>query len=133
MKERYANPEAAVQYERALASARPLRLDGTDRREVWVRLGDAREQAGMFDEALDAYRRASKFIKDDPVARARICFQRAYVRDRAGAFSAALRELTTGQKLVRNVESLEAKKIRARLSSFTAGPWAIRISAIITT
>jgi tetratricopeptide (TPR) repeat protein len=117
----WANPEAVRLYQLAAEAARRLPdVDNQSKAKVWIDLGTVRDRAGMFDEALDAYRRASKFIKDDPVARARLSFQRAYVRERAGAFSAALRELTIGQRLVKNVDSPEARKIRARLSSFTA-------------
>jgi tetratricopeptide (TPR) repeat protein len=74
----------------------------------------------MFDEALDAYRRAAKILRDDPVAQAGLMFRRAQLRERAGAFSAALRELTTGQRLIKHLDSPEVLKIRARFSSFTA-------------
>jgi tetratricopeptide (TPR) repeat protein len=95
-------------------------MDDRSKAEAWTDLGLVRHRAGMFDEALEAYRRAAKFMRDDPVARAGLMFQRAYVRDRAGAFSAALRELTTGQRLVQHLDSPEALKIGAKLSSFTA-------------
>jgi predicted ATPase len=53
----YANVEAAAHYVRALDSARRLDdVSESERAEVWSRLGDVREQAGLFEEALDAYR-----------------------------------------------------------------------------
>jgi predicted ATPase/class 3 adenylate cyclase len=117
----YANPDAARLYQIALDAGRRLPDVGdADQLQVWTELGDARDRAGMFDDALDAYRRASQLVGDDEVARAKLLLRRAYVRERAGAFSAALRELTSARRLIRNSDLLEARKIRAKLSSFAA-------------
>jgi tetratricopeptide (TPR) repeat protein len=108
-------------YQLAVDAARRLpEVDDRAKAEAWSDMGLVRYRAWMFDEALEAYRRAAKFLRDDPVAQAGLMFQRAQARDRAGAFSAALRELTTGQRLVKNLDSPEAIKIKARLSSNTA-------------
>jgi class 3 adenylate cyclase/tetratricopeptide (TPR) repeat protein len=117
----YANPEAARLYQMALDAGRRLPDVGdADRLRVWTELGEVRDRAGMFDEALDAYRRASRLVRDDPIARAKLLLRRAYVRERAGAFSAALRELTTAKRLIAELDLPEARKIRAKLSSFAA-------------
>ncbi|MFP4554707.1 MAG: adenylate/guanylate cyclase domain-containing protein, partial [Actinomycetota bacterium] len=65
----YANVDAAAHYARALESARRLdEVTDSERAEVWARLGDVREQAGLFESALEAYRRAYR-LQDDAVAR----------------------------------------------------------------
>ena len=65
----YANPDAAALYEQALDAARRLpELAAGERVRVLTLLGDVRELAGMFDTSLDAYRRASALLGDDPLA-----------------------------------------------------------------
>ena len=117
----YANPDAAALYEQALDAARRLpELPAAERVRVLTLLGDVRELAGMFDTSLDAYRRASALLDDDPLARAELLLKRARARERAGAFSAALRELTVAKRLVLHDESPEAARMRARLAAFAA-------------
>jgi class 3 adenylate cyclase/tetratricopeptide (TPR) repeat protein len=111
----YANIDAAAQYRRALDAAR--RLDGLDEGEVvdtWTALGDALERAGVLTEALDAYRRASRLVRDDPLVQTRtmLLCKRALARERAGAFSAALRELTVAERLVADVGGDDAANSR---------------------
>ena len=68
-----------------------MRVVGDDeRRRLLVALGDARQQAGMFDAALDAYHRAVAFARDDALASAEIHLRRARVRELSGAFPLAL-------------------------------------------
>lgn len=117
----YANVEAGSHYERALESSRHLD-DATReaRAAVWTALGDVRELAGTFEDAMDAYRKATSLYKDDPVEVARLAEKRARVRERAGRYSLAMREITTGYARLSNVDSKEAARIRARLSAFAA-------------
>ena len=64
----YANVEAAVQYERALEAARRLaQVPDAELLDTWTKLGDVHEEAGLFPQALEAFRRASRVAKD-PVA-----------------------------------------------------------------
>ena len=112
----YANVEAAENYEIALRAARGLdEVTEREQAEVWTWLGDAREDAGLFDASLDAYRRASKLVANDPVARAQSLYKRARARERSGAYSLALRELTTAEKLLDDADSSGASHVRARL------------------
>ena len=68
----YAAAEAAIHYERAVEAARRVaQVDDEERRRLWVALGDARQRAGMFDDALDAYQRAARLARHDAVARRR--------------------------------------------------------------
>jgi len=117
----YANVEAAAHYERALESARNLdRVTGTDKATVWTALGDVRELSGTYDSALDAYRRATSLSAADPIQVGRLAEKRARVRERAGRYSLALREITSGYRKVTAVDSVEAGEIRARLSASAA-------------
>lgn len=96
---KYAASEAIVHYERAIEAARRLDHVGDDeRRRLLIALGDARQLAGLFDGALEAYRRAAQAAADNDLARAEIYLRRARVRERAGALSAALRETTRGRR-----------------------------------
>lgn len=117
----YANPEAARLYEIALEAARRLKdTDSAELVRVWTKLGEVREWAGMFDGALDAFRRATRLVRDDPVATAGLLLYRAHARYCTGAFPSALRELTTAKRLIEDLDSRAARKTRAKLDSFTA-------------
>lgn len=117
----YANPEAARLYEIALDAARRLpEIDDSEKVPVWTKLGEVREWAGMFDGALDAFRQATHLVRDDPLATAGLLLYRAHARERAGAFSTALRELTTAKRLIKDLDSPAARQARAQLASFTA-------------
>jgi len=117
----YANPEAVRLYEMALDASRRLpKIDDGEKAEAWRKLGEVREWAGMFDQALDAFRQASQLVRSDPVARARLLVYRAHARERAGAFSAALRELSIARRLIKDIDSPLARETRAKIESFTA-------------
>ena len=93
----YANVEAAELLERALASAR--RVADIDLVEVAVvaeELGDVREQIGVYDRARDAYRTARRMRADDPVYDAQLCLKEAWIAERLGRYSQAIRWLRRG-------------------------------------
>jgi class 3 adenylate cyclase/tetratricopeptide (TPR) repeat protein len=114
-KEIYANLEAARFYERAAEAARFMPMIGHRARvEVLRSLGDVKERAGLFTEAVEAYRKAAQ-LTDDPVGLADLKYKRAVVRMRLGTFSQALREVAAGQRLLEGVDSVEASRVRARL------------------
>jgi tetratricopeptide (TPR) repeat protein len=97
----YAASEAVVHYERAIEAARRVaEVDDKELRRLLMALGDARRMAGLFDAALDAYRRATSVAGDDPIARAEIHLRRARVLEVASEFSSALSETTRGRKFV---------------------------------
>ena len=114
----YANADAARLYEMALDAAR--RTPDADPRaciQVWTDLGAVRELNGMFEGSLEAYRRALKLAGNDPVARADLLHSCAKVKERAGAFASALRDLTMGRRLVDGLDSAAAARTRARLNA----------------
>ena len=62
------------------------------------------EQAGLPDEALEAYRRATALARDDDVEWARLVLRRARVRERSGSFVTALRELRVAERRLEGVD-----------------------------
>jgi class 3 adenylate cyclase/tetratricopeptide (TPR) repeat protein len=114
----YANVDAAAQYRRALDAARRMNdLDEEEVAKTWTALGDALEQAGVLDDALDAYRRALRVLGDEPVAKAALLVKRARARERGGAYRAALRELTVAEQLLDGLESDAADRARLRITT----------------
>ena len=108
--------EAARFYELALAAARHLRdVAHRERAELLVALGTVRETAGLFDQAFDAFRRATRLLTDDPVEQARIVALRARARARTGSYRLALRETAAGLHLVEGRSEAPAVAARARL------------------
>ncbi len=116
-----ANSDAAVLYRRALAAARRLpEVSDETRAEVLTRLGDVQEQAGQFDAALDAYRRASRLVSQDPLSAAGLLLRRARARERAGAFPSALREIAVARRTLSALPGREARALEAQLQTMTA-------------
>jgi tetratricopeptide (TPR) repeat protein len=117
----YANEEAATHYEQALDAVRRLPdVTDTEKAAMWSGLGDAREQLGMFAEAIDAYRRAEALVRDDPTATARLALRRGRAREQSGAYTAALREVRTAAARLASVDTEESRRWRARLTAFEA-------------
>lgn len=114
----YANVDAAVHYRRALEAGRRLPdVDDDERAIVWTALGDVCERAGLFDEALDAYRRASHLVVDDELRQVDLYLKRALVRRRSGAYRTALGELTKAMHVVEGGRSDDELRARARLAT----------------
>jgi class 3 adenylate cyclase/tetratricopeptide (TPR) repeat protein len=119
--ERYANPEAAVQFERAIAAARRLDdITDRERREVWLKLGDVQERSGMFAQSLATYQRATRLTGDDPLARSEVYLRRARAKERAGAFTASLSEATRARRMVEDDPRRSAREQLARTLTMTA-------------
>lgn len=117
----YANVDGAKLYEIALeASSRLPELSLTERRSVWRELSVLRERAGLFDEAKDALRQALALCGEDKVARAELICMRGILKDRTRSFSAAVRDMNTGQKLLARDESQAAGRCRAELMAWAA-------------
>jgi len=115
----HAPGEAAVHLDRAVTAGR--RLDEVSEREiadVLCELGDVAVVMGVYERADEAYRRASLACSDDPVERARIAGQRAYLRtEYQGRLAAAIRQVHTGLGLLAGIDQphAEADRVRARL------------------
>jgi class 3 adenylate cyclase/tetratricopeptide (TPR) repeat protein len=117
----YANAAAARYYEMALTAARRLPVLGrAEHVRAWTELGDARELAGHFADSLSAYGHALRVAGDDASIHADLMFGRARAKERAGAFSSALRDITLGLKRLDASDDPAAAAARARLRSFQA-------------
>ena len=113
----YANAAAAAHYRRALESAR--RLDDVDdhaRAEAWTSLGDVYERAGRFEDSLEAYRRASRLVSEDPYRSVDLLVKRALVHRLRNAYTSALRDTAKGLGLVSLDLTGPGTRARARLT-----------------
>ncbi|MFE5672185.1 adenylate/guanylate cyclase domain-containing protein [Agromyces sp. NPDC056523] len=120
-KEIYANLEAATFYRRALNASRHVPgLPPVGIADVSEALGDVLEQAGLFEESVDAFRQAGRLVGDDPIRSADVLLKRARARARTGAYVTAYRDLTVGRRLVADVGSAEALGATARLNALNA-------------
>ena len=118
---KYANLEAATLYQRALASV--VRLPDIDPAEVasaWEHLGDVRERAGDYRGASLAYRRARKLLGSDMVAQAELCLKEAWMPERVGRYSEAVRWIRRGLHMIDGVDGEEAGRLRSQLMTWYA-------------
>lgn len=116
----YANVEAALHYERAVAAARRLRsLPPAEVVAARVALAEAREEAGLFQSALAALDGAGR-LSSDVVTRAALMRRKARVYERVGRNRVALQITSRAYCLVADETSAMARAERARLLAFTA-------------
>lgn len=121
-RDQFANIEAVRLYRLALDAADDVRAD--DRFDVWISLGDVYEQSGRFEESRDAYKSAERLeVAPTKVAHAR--YRRALAEMRQGSYVAGLRSTTRGLRALDGVDSRDAVRERALLTSLRA---AIRMS-----
>ncbi len=117
----YANVEAATHYEEALDAARRLReVSDDEKAAMWTGLGDVREELGMYDDAVEAYRRAARLQRDDPLAGARVALRCGRAREQTGAYVAALRQVRAAARALADADSDGARRWTARLMAFEA-------------
>jgi class 3 adenylate cyclase/tetratricopeptide (TPR) repeat protein len=115
-----ANADAAKLYEMALDASNGLDLPAGDLSLIWRELSLVRETAGLLDEAASALKKALATCGDDSIARAEIVCMRGILKDRNRNFTAALRDMSVGRKLVEGLTSDRAMKCRARLCAWSA-------------
>jgi class 3 adenylate cyclase/tetratricopeptide (TPR) repeat protein len=114
----YANVDAAVQLERALAAARRQRKARPEEiSRVAEALGDVRVSLGEFDAALESYRAARRRLRGDVVEEARLLHKESYVPYRLGRHEEAQRRLDRGLQLLEGVRSVPATAQRARIAA----------------
>ncbi|HEU5207568.1 MAG TPA: adenylate/guanylate cyclase domain-containing protein [Gaiellaceae bacterium] len=110
-REVYANLDATRFYERAIqVGSKMASLPERELALTWRALGEARDAAGDYRGAIEAMRRATPLLKDDPVQQAELYEERALALLRLGEYSSALREITAGLKPIESVTSLDAKQ-----------------------
>ena len=116
----YANVDAAVLYERALASGRQLEIGSSELAVIAEALGDVRDRAGDFRRAESAFREARRLHGRDPVGEARLLLKHAWIPERLGRYSQALRWLHRAQRVLDGIEGAEAARLRAQLHAWRA-------------
>ncbi len=119
--QKYANIEAATLYQRALAAVG--RLPDVEPHQVasaWDSLGDVRERAGDYRGASLAYRRARRLLATDAVAQAELCLKEAWMPERVGRYSEAVRWIRRGLRMLEDAAGERAGRLRAQLMTWYA-------------
>ncbi|HET9020800.1 MAG TPA: adenylate/guanylate cyclase domain-containing protein [Ornithinibacter sp.] len=118
----YANADAADHFETALdVSRRMPGVTDSDRATLWASVGELRELAGMFEDSVDAYRRAVRLSKGDPLAAAEVLSREAAAHLRMGAFTTTLRVVSRARvMLARHEDDPRAKRTGVHLDNITA-------------
>jgi class 3 adenylate cyclase/tetratricopeptide (TPR) repeat protein len=117
----YANAEAATFFERALEAVR--HLDGAaavETTKIHENLGDVRLRLGEFARAARAYRAARQQLGTDAVEQARLLLKEAMVPFFRTRFTATVRWLKRGLRILDGVEGTAAAGQRARLAVWFA-------------
>jgi class 3 adenylate cyclase/tetratricopeptide (TPR) repeat protein len=118
--DKYANVEAAAHFESALAAGRRISdLPAHELASVWEALGDVRERAGSYEGAAAAFRRA-RLLTTDPVAEAELCLKEAWIPERTGRYSVAVRWIRRGLRAIEGVDGVDAGRRRAQLTVWYA-------------
>ena len=116
---KYANVEAAELLERAISSARRgADVFAADLASLWELLGDVSERSGIYDRALNAYRSARRLTGTDHVTVATILLKEAWIAERTGRYSEAVRAVRRGFKVLGDEDSPEIRRARNRLQAW---------------
>jgi tetratricopeptide (TPR) repeat protein len=116
----YANADAADQYQTALdVSRRVPDVTDRDRAELWSLVGELRELAGMFEESIEAYRRAAKLLAADPERLAQVLDRQATVHTRIGQLSTAMRVVGRARRVLAGLDGSGGATL-VRLDALTA-------------
>jgi tetratricopeptide (TPR) repeat protein len=116
----YANADAVRHLQNALDVSRRLpEISDVERAELWTRIGGLAELAGMFEESVDAYRRAERLLRNDSLAQAKVLALRATVHTRTGELTAATRAVGRARRLLRDAEG-DGRATLVQLDGLTA-------------
>jgi class 3 adenylate cyclase/tetratricopeptide (TPR) repeat protein len=120
--DRYANVEAAAMFERALAASRriPAAIGAVEVADAWEALGDVRVRAGLYDTASRAFGDARRLTAGSPLAQARLFLKQAWMPERVGRHSEAIRWIRRGLKELDGIDGVEAGQRRAELLAWCA-------------
>ncbi len=117
----YANTDAATHYRNAIDAVGHLENVGSEEvAEIWTRLGEVQDLAGLYEAARDAYSRALRSVGDDRVPAAEILLRRARAWFSSGNLSQAKRALTMGRKKLGPTELKAEAGALARLEAYEA-------------
>ncbi|MCV2393280.1 AAA family ATPase [Actinotalea sp. M2MS4P-6] len=116
----YANADAADHFATAIEVSRRVdEVSDADRARLWSLVGELRELAGMFEESVEAYRRAARLLRDDPATGAEVLVRQATVYNRTGRFSTALRVVSQARTIV-DPTTEAGRRTLVRLDNLTA-------------
>ncbi len=120
-REVYANVDAGRFYERALQTSAHIKTrEDVEVAGTWRSLGEVRDAAGDYRGAIEAFKLATRLLRDDPVARAEIYEARALAWMRLGSFSTALRDTKAGLECVASSSDPEAMRTGNNLLALRA-------------
>jgi len=114
----FSYPEAMALYDRAIGSSREVPPS-----EVAVVLeakGDVAELAGLSRQAIDAYRRAKRLVRSDPLSYATLSVKETRLHQRMGAFGTATRISSHARSRLHSVPGAEAAAARSMLAGRVA-------------
>ncbi len=120
-RDKYANVDAAVLLQRALAAARKLPdLDPAEVANVREALGDVHDRIGEYEHAQLDYRAARRLVRGDVVREAELLLKEAWIPERIGRYADAIRTIRKGLQLLENVTNEAAGRARAQLTVWYA-------------
>ncbi|GAB3425617.1 tetratricopeptide repeat protein [Flindersiella endophytica] len=113
--------EAVAFLGRALESAKTAGVDGSGIARVQEQLGDAAEVAGLYDQAVEAYRRARKLRSDDPVAVGDLLRKQGDVAEHEGRYPVALQLYKRGFRALEKAgDTATVARVKVKLMSMYA-------------
>ena len=118
--EKFARVEAAAFYLRAIEAARRAQTPARDMARLSEALGDVQERIGRYGEANAAYRSARRAVNDDAIAEARLLLKQAWIPERSGRYTDALRWIRRGQRALEGIDTVDATRMLAQLSVWYA-------------
>jgi tetratricopeptide (TPR) repeat protein/ABC-type cobalamin transport system ATPase subunit len=117
----HASTEAAVLYRRAIASASRLpSVSVIARAELFERLGDMQVRLGEYEQGDVSYSAATRLLRGDPLAVARIGLKLARSARRRGAFGTTFSRLRRVERAVRDVVDPVAEDLLVQMHMTTA-------------
>lgn len=115
---RYAYVEAGEFFERAIESAkRGVTVSDREAATVLETLGDVRSLAGSSRAAIEAYRRARRYLVGDTVATGGLMFKEAIIDQRLGKFTQSLQLLRRGLHHLAETQGPTAAAARSKLAT----------------
>ncbi|MDP9329986.1 MAG: tetratricopeptide repeat protein [Actinomycetota bacterium] len=116
---KFAPVQAESFYVRALGAAKHVAgVTALELSDTWEKVGDLRERIGQYDRAAIAFREARKLVADDKVRQAQLLLKQAWIPDRSGRYTEALRWVTRGLRALEGREDVGSRKQRAKLLTF---------------
>ncbi len=117
----HASTEAAVLYRRAIAAATRLRsVDVTTRAELFERLGDMQVRLGEYEQGDVSYAAATRLLRGNPLAVARIGLKQARSADRRGVYRTTFARLRRVARTVREAADPLAADLLVQMHMSTA-------------